>query len=210
MTKHPKTIRHLILMALCLFTALSTAQTQVRGQALYELLRDDGKIGDMVSFEGISHVRWMPDGKSYIISENGTFKKVNTNSGKKSKLFNDRKLIAEYNKITGENTDKLPFQAFTFIDDGKKIKFSAAHRVFLYTLKSTELQHFLSERPITGVRGRIYREVFSPNLKYRAYTRNYNLYLKDTQSKEEALTGGGTGHIRKGFPDWVYPEELDL
>ena len=41
--------------------------------------------------------------------------------------------------------------------------------------------------------------------------RSHNLFvLSLAGGKERALTTGGTEEIRKGEPDWVYPEELDL
>jgi dipeptidyl-peptidase-4 len=94
------------------------------------------------------------------------------------------------------------------LDEGKKIQFSAWNKVFLYDLASGKLSAYEPERTITGVRGRGYGDVLSPDLKYRAFARNYNLYVKDMEGNENALTTDGTEDLRNGFPDWVYPEEL--
>jgi dipeptidyl-peptidase-4 len=51
----------------------------------------------------------------------------------------------------------------------------------------------------------------SPDGKFISFVRAHNLVLINVNdSKERALTSGGTEEVRKGEPDWVYPEELDL
>ncbi len=203
-----KSVAYHVLAVFCSLALSVTAHAQVRGQALYDLLSDEATVDKLIKFEGSASVTWAPDGKSYIIREDDTFKRVSAETGKKSRLFNDRKLITTYNYVTGEKHKKLPFESVKFVDEGRKIKFARDNRVFFYNLKNDELRWFLRERPITGVRDHVYHEVFSPDLNYRAYTRNYNLYIKDEQDREVALTTLGNTNVRNGFPDWVYPEEL--
>ena len=208
MKRMPSMILLLFLLFYVSSGILAQSQSQPRGQALYDMLRDTRKMREIIKFEGTSNVWWAPDGKSYIISEGKTFKIVDAETGDKSTYFDDQKIISEYNRLSGESVDSLPFSRFTFVHNNTKIRFIKGNRVFFFTLKTGELNAFLRERPITGVRGRIYYEVFSPNLAYRAYTRDFNLYMKDNKDVETALTTGGHEDLRKGFPDWVYPEEL--
>jgi len=51
----------------------------------------------------------------------------------------------------------------------------------------------------------------SPDGKMVAFRREWDLYTLDIASKRETrLTNGGSGTLRNGGLDWVYPEELDL
>jgi dipeptidyl-peptidase-4 len=177
------------------------------GRALYDKLRKEGR--SLVKFDGLASLNWTPDGKAYYVFEDGTFKRVDILSGEKSPLFDDAKIVAALNQATGRQEVKLPFNRFLFLDEGKRIQFSSFNKVFLYDLAAARLVFYEPERTISGVRGRGYGDVLSPDLKYRAYTRNYNLYVKDMDGTEAALTTDGTEDLRNGFPDWVYPEELN-
>jgi len=205
MKRHLRTLSVAFLCFILLFSLCLTAQAQIRSKALYEKLRTDKNL---VKFEGLSKVRWIPDGKAYYLYEDNTFKKVDPVTGKKSSLFDDAEIIASYNKITSKNTEKLPFKQFTFIDKGKKIRFKAVNKAFIYDLSSGNIISYVPEKEFAGVRGRVYSEVFSPDFKYRAFIRNYNIYIQDLEGNETALTKDGHKDLRNGFPDWVYPEEL--
>ena len=182
------------------------AQKKLVGRALYDKLRKEGRT--LVKTEGLTNLNWTPDGKAYFISEEGTFKRVDLVTGEKSPLFDDAKILAAVNAMTGRQEAKLFFNRFQFLDEGKKIQFSGFNKVFIYELETGKLVSYEPERTITGVRGRGYGDVLSPDLKYRAFTRNYNLFVKDMDGSETPLTTDGNEDLRNGFPDWVYPEEL--
>jgi dipeptidyl-peptidase-4 len=188
-----------------------TEQPQrIIGRALYEKLLRDGRRmmggGGPRGFGG--GTMWTPDGKSLYAFEDGTFKRTDILTGQKTPLFDDAKIIAAINATLGRQEVKLPFGRFQFVDAGKKIQFQAFNKVFLYDLATSKLAFYEPERSITGVRGRSYGDVLSPDLKYRAFTRAYNLFVKDMDGNETALTIDGTEDLRNGYPDWVYPEEL--
>jgi dipeptidyl-peptidase-4 len=184
----------------------AAAQEKLVGRALYDKLRKEGRT--LVKVEGLTSLNWTPDGKAYFISEEGTFKRVDLATGEKSPLFDDAKILAAVNATTDRQETKLFFNRFQFLDEGKRIQFSGFNKVFLYELATGKLVSYEPERTITGVRGRGYSDVLSPDLKYRAFTRNFNLYVKDMDGNETALTTDGNEDLRNGFPDWVYPEEL--
>ena len=206
MKKSLRTLFFTSLIFTLLFSLCPTSQAQIRGKALYEKLRKESR--KLVMFEGMSRVTWTPDGMAYYLFEEGSFKKIDPISSKKSSLFDDARIIAAYNTITSKNVKKLPFRRFTFIDKGKKIRFMVGTKAYVYTLDTGHILSYVPERDIRGVRGRVYSEVFSPDFKHRAFTRNYNLYIQDLEGKETALTTNGHKDLRNGFPDWVYPEEL--
>ncbi len=178
------------------------------GKALYEKLQKEGRrlMGGGMGFGG--GVQWTPDGKATYAFEDGTFKRTDILTGEKTPLFDDAKLLAAFNAMTGHQEVKLPFNRFQFLNGGKTIQFQAVNKTCLYDLATSKLVYYEPERSITGVRGRSYGDVLSPDLKYRAFTRNYNLFIKDMDGAETALTTDGKEDLRNGYPDWVYPEEL--
>jgi dipeptidyl-peptidase-4 len=206
MRKNSKTAAILGLLLVVLIAGQAFAQDKIVGKALYDKLRREART--LVKMEGQPGLTWTPDGKASYISEDGTFKRVDILTGEKTPLFDDAKLLAAVNAMTGRQEAKLFFNRFEYLDEGKKIQFSAFNKVFVYDLASSKLVFYEPERAITGVRGRAYGDILSPDLKYRAYTRNYNLYIKDMDGSETALTTDGTEDLRNAFPDWVYPEEL--
>jgi dipeptidyl-peptidase-4 len=217
MKKLSKLMIPLVLFLAGLVAAPSFSQTKpavkpvlgkerIVGRALYDKLRKEGRT--LVKLDGLANLNWTPDGKGYFVFEGGTFKRVDLATGEKSPLFDDAKLLAAVNAVTGRQEAKLFFNRFQFLDDGKKIQFSGFNKVFIYDPATGKLFSYEPERTVTGVRGRGYGDILSPDLKYRAFTRSYNLYIKDMDGNETALTADGTEDLRNGFPDWVYPEEL--
>jgi dipeptidyl-peptidase-4 len=181
---------------------------RIIGRALYEKLQREGRrmMGGPGGFGG--GIAWTPDGKGSYAFEEGTFKRTDLLSGAKTPLFDDAKILAAVNATTGRQEVKLPFNRFQFLDGGKKIQFQAFNKVFICDLATVKLAAYEPERAVTGVRGRAYGDVLSPDLKYRAFARDYNLFVKDMDGNETALTVNGTEDLRNGYPDWVYPEEL--
>ncbi len=186
--------------------AVSSAPQKLVGKALYDKLRKEGRT--LLKTEGQGQVLWTPDGKGYVVFEDKTFKRVDAETGSKTTLFDDAKIIAAYNAMTGKSVTELPFNRFTDLAGGRAIQFMALNRVFVYDRTTGKMASYEPEPQITGVRGRRYGDVLSPDLKYRAFTRDFNLYVKDMDGNETALTTDGRDDLRNGYPDWVYPEEL--
>ncbi|MGZ5438643.1 MAG: S9 family peptidase, partial [Candidatus Aminicenantales bacterium] len=161
---------------------------RIIGKALYEKLQREGRrmMGGTGGFGG--GIAWTPDDKGSYAFEDGTFKRTDILTGEKTPLFDDAKLLAAVNTAMGRQEAKLFFNRFQYLDDGKKITFQGFNKVFIYDLASSKLLSYDPERSITGVRGRAYGDVLSPNLKYRTFTRDYDLYIKDMDGNETALT----------------------
>ena len=188
---------------------LSPAFGQVRGYDLYKKLQTEQS--KLVSFEGVRDVRWTPDGGTYIVSKDKSFKKVDPASGEETPLFDDAGLIAAYNAVTGESATALPFSQFEFVEGGAKIRFARDNntRIFFYAPATREMRTFKVRPPQRGVRFAQYQEEFSPDYRYTAYVDDYNLYLRDLKSDSvTALTTDGGPDLRNGYPDWVYAEEF--
>src|SRR4030042_1807499 len=209
MNKHQRTAAFVGLLLAVLLVGQAFAQERIVGKALYEKLQREGRrmMGAPRGGPG-GGFAWTPDGKGSYAFEDGTFKRTDLLTGEKTPLFADAKLLAAVNAMTGRQEGKAFFNRFQYLDEGKKIQFSAFNKVFVYDLASSKLVFYEPEPAIVGVRGRAYSEILSPDLKVGAFARDYNLYVKDMDGKETALTTDGTKDLRNAFPDWVYPEEL--
>ncbi|MFO7732342.1 MAG: DPP IV N-terminal domain-containing protein [Candidatus Aminicenantes bacterium] len=197
----------LVLVALAAATAAQgLAQDKLVGKALYEKLRREGR--NLVKMEGQPGLSWTPDGKASFVHEDDTFKRVDLATGEKTLLFDDARILSAVNAALGKKETKLFFNRFQYLADGTAIQFSGFNKTFVYGLSSGNLAFYEPERSIVGVRGRTYGDVLSPDLKLRAFTRDYDLYVKDMDGNETRLTTDGTDDLRNAFPDWVYPEEL--
>jgi len=207
MSKIPRYTLIVFLCAALTAILVSPCSAQLRGKALYEKLTTDRTL---VKTEGLSRVTWTPCGSAYYYydAEAKTFLEVDTDTGEESPLFDDAALIEAYNAVSGTEVTALPFRRFTFLGECQKIQFLAENRAFIYERATHSIYAYVPEREVVGVRGRRYSEVFSPDLQYRAYTRDFDLYVKDRKEREKALTSGGHADLRNAFPDWVYPEEL--
>jgi dipeptidyl-peptidase-4 len=183
------------------------SEAQVRGKALYEKLRNDRTL---IKSEGRTRVTWMPDGSAYYYYDQAakTFIQEDAGTGEKSPVFENAALLNAYRAASGKAAESLPFQRFTFLAGGGKINFRVGPRAYIYDLQTHDMISYVPERETVGVRGRGYSETLSPDLKSRAFARDYNLYVKDLEGSEKALTTDGHKDLRNGFPDWVYPEEL--
>ncbi len=208
MSKH---LRSSCMAALCLVltaASASPALSQVRGKALYEKLSRGSR--DLIKSEGLSRINWTASGMGYYEydQEAKGFKQVDVLSGQESPLFDEAAILKAYSSVTGKSEASVPFRRFTFLDEGNKIHFRVGARAFIYDRESLEMVTYVPERETLGVRGRPYGETLSPDLKLRAFAREYNLYVKDMDENERRLTTDGHEDLRNGFPDWVYPEEL--
>jgi dipeptidyl-peptidase 4 len=210
MRTHRKAVMILGLLLAVLIAGQAFAQERIVGKALYEKLQREGRrmMGGGPSARGFGGFPWTPDGKGSFAFENGTFKRTDLVTGQKTPLFNDAKLLAAVNAMTGRQEVKLFFERFQYLDDGKKIQFQAFNKTFIYDLASAKLVVFEPEKRISLGRTRTAGDVLSPDLKYRAFTRNFDLFIKDMNGNETALTSDGYEDLRNGLPDWVYPEEL--
>lgn len=184
----------------------AAAPPEVSARELYQRVRTRRGL---LRAEGLDRVQWTPDGGAYYIFEEKTFVRVDAATGEKRPLFDDAKIIAAYNALAREQAAELPFRRFRFLEGGRKIRFEASGRAFLYELSTGEMVSYRPEKPTTGVRGHRYEEVLSPDSKLRAFVRAWDLYVRDLEERETALTSDGHEDLRNGYPDWVYAEELD-
>lgn len=146
---------------------------------------------------------WMEGDKFWysVNTEKGTeFFLVDPSKKSKTPAFDQAKLAAALSKATSRNYDayKLPFQFFSFSPDGKNISFSADSRKWKYDLKSAvvtaDASAATAELPSPATMGRRggFTEVISPDGKKAAFIKDYNLWVRNLETRQETqLTTDG-------------------
>jgi dipeptidyl aminopeptidase/acylaminoacyl peptidase len=122
-------------------------------------------------------------------SEDGyEFLTVNAKKSKTNPAFDHKKLASTLSELRKEKIEpaKLPFYSISFSDDMKSVSFSVKGDFYTYQIKN--------DKCVMGVgktaTGR--NSVSSPNGKYTAFIRDYNLWMKDLDTgKEKQLTKDG-------------------
>ena len=136
--------------------------------------------------------------------QNGAeFVKVDAAAGKRERAFNHERLAKSISSQldTTYSALNLPFSTFDFSEDGKNIKFVAGGRSFTCTLSRYRCESAQiggrAPSPLGGGRAAAFGrfrsvEVASPDGKLEAFIHNFNLWIRDTSSKEESqLTTDG-------------------
>ena len=89
--------------------------------------------------------------------------------------------------------------------EGNTLRIHASGRVFLYDRGENSLDEIVLPE------GQKKHLAYSPDGRFVAFTRDYDLYAYDFEQRREIrLTRGGDERLRNGELDWVYPEELGI
>src|SRR5690606_14662607 len=124
-----------------------------------------------------------------------------------------------YNSSTGKSVAGLPFSTFTFVMDNKSIFFTADSTDFVFNLESNTLRTLfkpvVERAPYTEElmrsmqNSQLWNGTYSNDYTKFAYVKGYDLYVVDTQTREEKrVTHDGSEEQMNGRPSWVYPEEF--
>ncbi|TFH34543.1 MAG: S9 family peptidase [Bacteroidia bacterium] len=145
-----------------------------------------------------------PDGKEYII--------VDPVKKKKEKAFDTGKFATALSKKTEKDIDpaSLPITSVTFNEDLKSFKFVLDRVEWTCWLPSYRLEsgEKVRERPQRDWPWETRDESsndpsVSPDGKYTAFIKNYNLYVKDKEGKETRMSyDGGIGFYYSSYIHW--------
>jgi dipeptidyl-peptidase 4 len=107
--------------------------------------------------------------------------------------------------VEGAGFGRAAVVGYLWSPDSRSVLLIGTSRLVLYTPGTGTVKHLLGgNTPLLDVK-------FSPDGKWLAYLRDYNVWAVNTSSGESRpLTTGGREDLRKGQVDWVYPEELNL
>src|SRR5258707_6477012 len=145
---------------------------------------------------------WLPGDKFWfrdLNAKGSEFILVDPVKKSKSATFDQQKLASALSAATGKTYEALmlPFQTFTFSTDGKSIIFKADDKQWRCDLQTYNLNidtnklTDASSRQV-GRRGRRGNEVLSPDGKKAAFIKDYNLWVRDVNTKKETqLTTDG-------------------
>lgn len=150
---------------------------------------------------------WLPGDKFWyrVLTPQGSeFMLVDPAKGNRSAAFDHQKLAAALSTASGQQypATMLPFQFFTYSDDGKSISFRAANKQWKCDLQTYTCSPDTSQAGGNagrqgfgggGFRGRGGgNEVLSPDGTKVAFIKDYNLWVKDVKSgQQKQLTTDG-------------------
>lgn len=153
---------------------------------------------------------WFPDnsGLWYIIYSPGkkTFEKISFDNNQKSPLFNHENLAQQLSKVLDKKikAEKLPIKSLKY-HNANTIEFKVKGKAFSYNPIKNELNKKLAKKKPSP------DTIFSNNDKWAAFTKDYNLHIKSTEThQEKQLSHNGTKFYEYaseyGWADIIYGE----
>jgi dipeptidyl-peptidase-4 len=206
------------LLAICGVAAFESAQAQTeptKPLTLDAIYQPGGLVG-----RGPETIEWSPDGTKLTFvqrdekGENGELWYMDTDArnatGEKRVLVSAAKLAAldpDVNNVKNEREKerrtRYRVAAYLWAPDSKHLIFDSQGQLWLYDLATETSVQFTSASDPSG------DPKFSPDGAHVAYVRKHNLYVRETNGKDEkALTKDTGEHLFNGDIDWVYAEEL--
>ncbi|MDB5020225.1 MAG: ptpA 3 [Pedobacter sp.] len=151
---------------------------------------------------GAVRPNWVGTDRFWYLSNSGsgkTFFLVDPIKNSRTPAFDQAKLAADLSRISGTSYtgDPLPFQTLNYSADGSTISFLVKGQRYAYDLKSQQLTKDtgntdFDNSAVKPVLKRGNLEVLSPDGKSAAFIRDYNLWVRDLESKKETqLTTDG-------------------
>lgn len=214
-----------ILLWAVVFTSIAyqpaKAQEVLRGYDLYQAMGTPG----FVSYEGSANIQWLPEDLGYLEREQvegGTeYYKVDPESQKRSALFTNRQkraLIKGLEELHNVELNALPFGSFDYVMDNSSIFFVYQEQDHVFDLSSLELRglykpeveraQYTDELMRSMERSQLWNGTYSHDYRWFAHVKGYDIYLVNTQTKEEKRLTYGSEEQMNGRPSWVYPEEF--
>ncbi len=165
-------------------TAQGTAADYARAERFLPWRSDSLVLNDAVIPQWIEETdrfwyrRELADGKTFML--------VDPAAGTRAPAFDHTRLAAALDTLLEGDIEAngLPFDRFTFVDDGSAITFSARRDNWRCTITEYVcVKHEEPEHP----------DGLSPDGKWVAFVRDYDLWVRSTESgREVQLTDGGT------------------
>jgi dipeptidyl aminopeptidase/acylaminoacyl peptidase len=141
---------------------------------------------------------WLPDGRLWYRATRpgGATEFVLTDPGKRTKgtVFDHAKLGAALAAVTSTKVDatKLPFQTFDLSRDGREITVTVESRRWTCSIEGYTCRVAAAPKPAGAKFSPPPDSVTSPDGRYAAFIRDFNLWVKDlTTDQDRALTTDG-------------------
>jgi dipeptidyl aminopeptidase/acylaminoacyl peptidase len=141
---------------------------------------------------------WLPDGRLWYRATRpgGTAEFVLIDPGKRTKgsVFDHAKLGAALAAVASTKVDasRLPFQSFDLSRDGREITVTVDNRRWTCSIEGYTCRVAAAPKPAGAKFSAPPESVTSPDGRYAAYIRDFNLWVKDlTTDQDRALTTDG-------------------
>ncbi len=142
------------------------------------------------------NVTWLPNGQCWYVQQTvagNQYLLVDPAKRTKKPAFNHAQLAIELTKATGTEVQahQLNLADFNFLSEGREIRFQTLQRQWSFELKTGLLKALdaaSSERPAAPGRGGRFsagNDISSPDGKKAVFIRNWNLWLRDNETKKE-------------------------
>ncbi|MFC1554071.1 DPP IV N-terminal domain-containing protein [candidate division KSB1 bacterium] len=160
---------------------------------------------------------WIDDSNRFWymnnIQEGKEFILVDADSRDKERAFDHEKLARSLSETSGNDYTgfTLPFNSFEFVDEEKSIQFVLNNEVWkcdLSSYKCTNTGQSPPARRRGGTRGGITQQqqrpeaVTSPDGKWEAFTKNFNVYIRSVETEDEfqlSLDGAPSHYYSDSF-----------
>ncbi|GAB3635894.1 S9 family peptidase [Hymenobacter arcticus] len=130
---------------------------------------------------------WLPGNRFWyrvLTAQGSEFVLVDPARKTRTPAFDHAKLAAALSTASGKAyaANKLPFRDFTFSPDEKSVSFAAADKSWRYDLGSGQVSP--DTAPAAQPNPNARNEVASPNGQLAAYIKDYNLWVRNTQTNQ--------------------------
>ncbi len=155
-------------------------------------------------------MNWAPDGKHFLFVRSGAYYLFSVEDRREMKLVDIAELRRKArrpppSRVSGWTNRHVRQQSAQWAGGGKLLLLLVEGDVFLYRTATRSVQQ-LTATPWAEQDAKI-----SPDGKRVAWVQANDLYTLDIASGKIArLTANGSATLQNGWPDWVYPEELDV
>ncbi len=143
-------------------------------------------------FKTVVSPQWIEDSNQFWyrcdVREGKRFNLVNSDKKSKEDAFDHEKLAVSLSDFLGKEVKpfELPFDRFEYVDKMKSIKFKADTLTVLCDLKKYKCESVEAKKPENPLESK------SPDGKWIAYIKDYNLWVRKVKNEEEfALTTDG-------------------
>ncbi|MEC3906714.1 prolyl oligopeptidase family serine peptidase [Tamlana sp. 2201CG12-4] len=163
-------------------------------QAQHQVTKDDYKravsfmydnYNNKTAFNLNTSVNWFEDGSGFWFvdysKDNKTYKTVDLKKGKVKALFDHDKLAKALTKLNGKEVKSNDLSLSDFENLKGKLSFKTNNKTVIVDLKSYKLE----EKKANKEKEENPFEAESPDGKWVAYTKDYNLFIKSVKTKEE-------------------------
>jgi len=175
-----------VLAVLVLLPILDYAQGKLED---YERANSyQSKLGNLV-YNAADRPNWIKESNRFWYRthtrEGDMFFLVDAEKKRKKPVFDHKKLVQDLAKTTGKKVkpDSLPFRTIEFVKKMGAVSFKAYGYNWTYDLKTKRLKK--GEEAAESDRPRRSEEVKSPDKKWLAFIRDFNLFVRSVETAEE-------------------------